>query len=446
MVMSAIRLGCGGVCRSSCGPSLRISDATYSDDMSPLGRLITLCVVISALTVPDTASASSPRDRDPGPTLRISAAKLDKATRCSANVAKAPKAPVLLIHGSGLSAEETWGRSYVPALAQRGHGFCVVDLPNYGMTNEYNNLEYVVAAVRKANRLSRRKIAIVGASKGASEAIAVLRLWPDLPSKVDDVIGIAGVYDNGSTELSRRCDPECPPPLRQLAFGSSYLEALGRWALPQGVSYSLIGTNQDTTVTPQPQANFLPVGTSIQIEEVCPDRAAQHPTSHGLLITDAVAYALMVDALDHPGATSASHIDAGVCDKRHYEGFDYDDFVAGIPSDRSFRDTRVEPPTRCYLRHDCQSATDRGRILRKHRVTTRPNKIVYRAFVERAGEIRLRFNSRTVTRGVTRGRVTLRIPRDARRSTRARFKQLKVQTRTSSYPRWALERAARIRI
>jgi triacylglycerol lipase len=162
---------------------------------------------------------------------------------------------VLLVHGTAVAPEENWGPTYLPVLLDRGHAACTVRLPDYATRDVQANTEYVVTAIRAMAAASSRRISIIGHSQGALLSHTALRMWSDLSPHVDDVIGLAGVYDRGSQDIAARCQSRCPRVLHQLAPGSAFLQDIARRALPTGPAYTNIGTIGDSTVTPQPAAH-----------------------------------------------------------------------------------------------------------------------------------------------------------------------------------------------
>jgi triacylglycerol lipase len=227
------------------------------------------------LTVPSMPHASANKtgnsSEGPGPAMLSPRADRLDALSCSGDLDDARHAPVLLVPGTTLTPEQNWGPTYRPVLLDRGHAVCMVRLPAYATRDVQANIEYVATAIRTMAARASRKISIIGGSQGALLPQVALRTWPDLPAHVDDVIGVAGVYDRGSEELVRRCRSTCLPVLHQMATGSAFLSAIGRRPLPGGPSYTNIGTRGDQTVTPQPARTGSPA----------PRRSWSRTSAHG---------------------------------------------------------------------------------------------------------------------------------------------------------------------
>jgi triacylglycerol lipase len=119
--------------------------------------------------------------------------------------------PVLLIHGTGVLPHENWSWGYERDLKARGHGVCIVTLPNRGFDDIQRSVEYTATAIEQVEQRSGQKIAIVGHSQGGLQPLFALRLWPQLAEQVDDVVGISGVYDNGSESIGSCHETGCSP-------------------------------------------------------------------------------------------------------------------------------------------------------------------------------------------------------------------------------------------
>lgn len=382
------------------------------------------------------ASATAPV----GPPMVSSAAARHAAVRCFGDLADPARPVVLLIPGTGLTAEENWSPTYRPALRARGFATCQVQLPAYATRDLQVSAEYVATAIRDVHRASGRLISLVGLSQGALLPRVALKIWPSLALEVEDVIGLGGVYDAGSAGVNERCSTSCAPALQQMRSHAALLSALGRRPLPDGPSYSNVGTLADLTVTPQPSANEQRGSRSIQVQEVCPGRG-ESTNAHAYLAGDAVAFALVLDALVASGTGSADRIPTTVCDEQYYPEFDEETWTALAPVIGSRLNGKVgtEPAVRCYLDADCRDVDARGRLLSLSRKTVKGRKVVWTGQVVKAGTVRLRLAGRTVARRVSPGRVVLQmtVPR------RARY--LRVETMPSGYRVWGLESIHRVR-
>ncbi len=407
-------------------------------NVNPLGAALLAAVLI---IVPMGASASGNATFS-GPRLTTAVDRMTSAVSCSSGVGEAARpTPVLLVHGSGGTSREAWAHSYQPSLTARGHAVCTVDLPAFGVGDVQVSTEYVVHAIRRVHALAGRPISVIGLSKGAFEIVLAMRMWRDLASKVDDVVGLAGVYDLGSQTIATRCDTRgaCVPAFHQIRAGSPFLQAVRSWPLPAGPSYTLLGSRQDRTVTPQPAANAMPGALSLMVEDVCPSRGVS--VTHGMFVGDAVAHALALDALDHPGRADRARLDPAVCEKQYYDAFDEEGHRAAQVV-RSYAETATAPAVRCYYLRNCSDASSRGRLIRDVEVRVRASRIVVRAAAVRPGTIELRLAGKRVVRKVIPGQVRLRIARPVTRT--ARMKTLRVRTDLPAYTAWAPEHRTRV--
>ena len=389
--------------------------------MPPLGRfLATAALAAAALAWPAAAGAQ--------------ASEAPAALRCGGDLARAPRTPVLLIHGTGVTAEENWAWGYAKALRDRGHGVCTIDLPQKATVDMQDSVLFTVAAIREVARRGGRRIATVGHSQGAAQAVLALRAWPSLAPLVDDVIGLSGAYDRGSDAIAQRCARRCIAPFWQFRPGSHLLAALARRPPPPGPSFTAIGTLYDTVVTPQPQANAVPGGRSMEIQDVCPGRRFAGDLDHIHMAADAVAYALAVDALDHPGPADPRRVSPVNCALDVFPGADPVRLATLAPAlARSFQgegsapEVDGEPPLRCPLLERCGSdapVLSSARLARRRVRAGRPIALVVGA--QRTGRVRLRFMRRGAPAGtspsvaVAPGAALVRIPARTCRSTRGR--------------------------
>lgn len=389
--------------------------------------------VLAALCLPATAAA------DPGPPLTEPAAALRDAVTCAGNPRSSARTPVLLVHGTGATSAENWDVGYKPALLRRGHAVCTVDLPNFGYGDVQRSVEYVVAAIRDVNRRAGRRISIVGQSQGGFQPVYALRVWPDLGGRVDDFVGLAGVYDRGTEDAGSCATEGCVPAAVQLGSRSRLLTELARRPLPAGPSFTAIGTLTDDTVTPQPQANALPGGKSMQIQDLCPGRDIPGNMDHILMAGDAAAYALALDALDHRGPAEVGRADRAACAKNFFDDVDYVRLAQVAPAvlTRSRTEkTRSEPTVRCFMRAACKDIFQRGRMVTtaSARRRGRTIRVVLRAQSPGLLRVRLARVRVKVRVSATTSRATLTLRTSSKR------RRIAVETLPAGYTAWARER------
>lgn len=238
----------------------------------------------------------------PGPPYTTPVKVLDRALECTPG-ARGRKTAVL-VQGTGMTADETWGWGYERALPRVGFAVCTVEFAGRSLVSIFNQADYMVYAIRKARRLSGQKVSVIGHSQGGSHPLWAMKFWPDVRDAVDDYIGIApGV--NGARVGDVACvTGSCAALAWQVRFGSKYLTRLHEGGLPVGPSYTNIYTEFDEVAYPQPEASHIPGGSNVSVQSVCPARVVEH----GTILGDSVAWALTVDALRHPGPADPSRL------------------------------------------------------------------------------------------------------------------------------------------
>ncbi|MGH3976484.1 MAG: hypothetical protein ACRDS9_24665 [Pseudonocardiaceae bacterium] len=114
------------------------------------------------------------------------------------------------------------------------------------------------------------------------------------------------------------CQLACRPSVWQQSIGSRFLTALNAGQETfAGISYTVVCTRLDEIVTPNLDDNDLSalhIGagqiSNVAIQDICVTNTADHLT---VGTSDAVGYALALDAIDHPGPADPARIDRSVC-------------------------------------------------------------------------------------------------------------------------------------
>jgi hypothetical protein len=161
---------------------------------------------------------------------------------------------------------------------------------------------------------SGRPVNVVGVSQGGMLPRWALKWWPDVRSLVGDVVGLAPDNHGISPALAGVCSSPCPPATRQQLPGSQFLAALnGGDETPGRLSYSVISSATDVNVPPpSPSLVGERDDSNTQVQEICPGREVDHVH----IQYDAVAIALVIDALGHGGPARASRISGTTCAKK----------------------------------------------------------------------------------------------------------------------------------
>ena len=332
------------------------------------------CAATTLASASSAVAAGFAAPDTPGPALSVAQDKLDAALQCSAKgVDHATRAPVLLVQGTGASAKDNWSWTYEPALDKLGIGWCAVDLPDHATGDVQVNGEYVVNAIRRMHARAGRRIAIIGHSQGGMVPRWALRFWPDTRPMVDDLIGFAP-SNHGTITAGPTCNDAdgCSAADWQQADTSQFMKALNSFAETwKGTSYTNVYTHNDEIVQPNRDAtgsSSLHTGegaiTNVATQDLCPSDPYEH-LSIGLV--DPVAYALAVDALNHPGPADPKRIGLEVCAQDVHPGInratyakDASDAAADYAAYNS-KALHAEPPLACYTTASCAPRTCRSR-------------------------------------------------------------------------------------
>lgn len=204
-------------------------------------------------------------------------------------------------------------------------------LPNHAMDDIQVSSEYVVAAVRTMAARTHRRVSIIGHSQGGLEPRWALRWWPDVRAHVSRYIGLAS--PNHGIDAADLCvsSGNCWPAVWQFAHGSKFLAALNSGSeTPGTTAYTAVYTLTDELVQPAlpaPTAALARAANSstIAIQDICPGR----PVNHIALMDDAVAYAIVLDALHSTRPAQAAHISRLTCAQVTMPGLTPLDAVVG---------------------------------------------------------------------------------------------------------------------
>ena len=290
---------------------------------SAMAVLLASALPVAPVRATDRTYAAVDR---PGPALSVPPAVLAQSLSCTGGLAGAERAPVLLVPATWVSPREHYSWNYMRAFDALGWPYCEVTTPKHAMEDMQISAEYVVYAIRTMYEQAGRPIAILGGSQGGTLPRWALRFWPDVRPMVEDHIGLAPP-NHGALGPLVFCTPDCAPALWQLRYGSNFMRALNSGQETfEGISYTAIYTHQDQIVTPA----FDDTGSSslhggggdvanVALQDVC----ALHVAEHAKAITyDAVAYALVIDALTHDGPADPARINPRVCDQEFHPGVD----------------------------------------------------------------------------------------------------------------------------
>jgi triacylglycerol lipase len=256
-----------------------------------LKRIALLAVSLLALTAA-TASADPPLD--------VPTSTLQAALQCPATFSHPDRNPVLLVHGTGLNADQSWDWNYELALPHAGYDWCAVNLPDQALGDIQVASEYVVYAIEHIHALTHRELTVITHSQGGMEGRWALRWWTTARNDTADLIDLASP-NHGIIAADACADSgNCWPAVWQMASGSHFLTALNSVSeTPGNVAYTQIYSQTDELVEPSttpPLAGGANT-SNIAIQSICPGRVVHHAG----LLSDPVVWELVLDAMSHPG-------------------------------------------------------------------------------------------------------------------------------------------------
>lgn len=282
-----------------------------------LTRTVLSASLFLATTV--AGATASQASESNGPSLQTPAAVLNDALRCAGDLRTSEQVPVLLVPGTFETSEQAYSWGYERVLRASGHPVCTVSLPDYGVGDMQLTVEYVVNAVRVMNENSGgKKISIIGHSQGGLLAGWAVRYWPDLSNRVEDIISLDSPYGGTATGNVICGIGYCPVLAWQVRRGSNWSKAMRSAPVPTEVSYTSIGSRFTDLITPSPDATYLPGATQVIVQDICPGRYVGHLD----MLSDAVAHAVVIDALGHVGPAKPGRIPRSTCLSKDFPGMD----------------------------------------------------------------------------------------------------------------------------
>jgi triacylglycerol esterase/lipase EstA (alpha/beta hydrolase family) len=356
-------------------------------------RVLRLLALATAAFAAQTGAASAityaPVDR-PGPALDVPAPQLSQAMRCTANLTSAARAPVLFVTPTLVDPDEAFF-GYERAFGASGTPYCTLTIPYFTTEDIQLSAEYVVYGVRRIHAETGEQVTMLGWSQGGGpEPRRALRFWPDIRPMVSKLIDIEAPNHGtillhtlcaGRTCANALCPATCVPALWQQADNSAFTAALnsGHETFP-GIAYTNIYSHTSQFVQP----NLNSSGTTslhggggaianIATQDICPLNVADHLAYY----YDPVAYAIVLDALDHPGPADPARINHAVCAQvsmPYVNPVDIPATTAGIYQkiflDRFINEPHVsrEPALKCYVTASCPGAARAVRRSRARRI------------------------------------------------------------------------------
>ncbi|KAI6795966.1 hypothetical protein KC361_g4706 [Hortaea werneckii] len=239
----------------------------------------------------------------------VDAETLASALTCPNGSPTASSPPILLVHGTSTTGEETWGDGYVPALKEKGFTACYVTLPGRAMADMQVSSEYVAYNLHYLSQLSGGlKPAVISHSQGGPNTQWALQFWPSTRSVTSSFIPLSPDFegiDLFGSDLSKFCIGDlCQASIWQQSDGSNYFKALHGHDFAALVPTTVVWTKTDGVVEPAKINARLPGSTAISLQDLCPLRF----TTHIQMTMDAAAFAIALDSLQHGGIGSLARV------------------------------------------------------------------------------------------------------------------------------------------
>lgn len=246
------------------------------------------------------------------PPFGVPAGALRAALQCPRRFAHPDRNPVLLVHGTGLNAEESWNWNYGKALPPAGYDWCAVTLPDRALGDIQVSTEYVVYAIEQIHARTHRQLTVITHSQGGMEGRWAMRWFTRARSDTADLIDLAS--PNHGITLADWCadSGNCWPAVWQMATRSHFLHALNSVSeTPGRTAYTQIYSQTDELVEPSttPPLKGGANTANIAIQSICPGR----PVHHAGLLSDPVVWELVLDAITHSGPANAARVDRTAC-------------------------------------------------------------------------------------------------------------------------------------
>ena len=261
------------------------------------------------------------------------------------------KTPVLFVPGTASYGGTNFANNLRKLLTGVPYADPVwLNVPNAMLEDAQDNSEYVAYAINYISAISGsvsepKKMAVISWSQGGLDTQWVLKYWPSTRQIVQDFLPVSpdfhGTVIGNALCLNAGGDLNfCAPSLIQQERNSNYVTQLRKNGgdkafVPTTTFYSAF----DEVVEPM-QGNaasaYLPSGgpdapaSNNEVQTVCALQPGGSFYGHAGVLFNPLTYALVVDALTHPGTTGqVSRIDReAVCADFAAPGLDLDDVLA----------------------------------------------------------------------------------------------------------------------
>lgn len=272
-------------------------------------ELLLLIFSVHSLASPILRYGTTNLARTADAAYSVDTSTLAAALTCPYSSPTTSSPPVLLVHGTGTTGEQSWGDGYAPALKDNGYTACYVTLPGRAMGDMQVSAEYVAYNIHAISQLAGgAKTSIISHSQGGPNVQWALQFFPSTRSVVSSFIALSpdftGITLLGS-KLSKICVGKlCQASLWQQSAASQYYEALHYDNFQALVPTTSIYTQFDGIINPPKVNAQLPGATVVAVQSLCPLRGTTHPA----MTVDSAAFALALDALNHGGKASVLRV------------------------------------------------------------------------------------------------------------------------------------------
>lgn len=253
------------------------------------------------------------------------------------------KQPVILSPGTGLFGGEDFITNLIPLLQNSSFGDPVwINPPSQTLGDAQLTAEIDAYAINYIAAISGRKVAAITESQGSLDVQWALKYWPSTRQNMTDFIPVSGdlkgtiLFDDPAADLSG-----IPAFFQQRNTGSDFIATLrSNNGSSAYVPTTAIYTATDEIVEPQQGVgasgyfdDVRGVGvTNNEIQTVCPLLPAGGPFGHIDVLLNSLVWALIKDALTHPGPGRTSRLDLSVvCNEVLAPGLTAADLLATFP-------------------------------------------------------------------------------------------------------------------
>ncbi|KAK2025272.1 alpha/beta-hydrolase [Colletotrichum zoysiae] len=241
--------------------------------------------------------------------------------------ASSGKQPVILIPGTAVMAGSTYRANLGPLLDKSDFANPLwVNIPDASFDDAQESSEYVAYAMNYIQTSTGRKPAVVAWGQGSLNVQWAFKYWPSTRDAVTDLVALGPDF-HGTTVAFPGCDSilsilGCAPSVYQHMYGSQFVRTLRADGGDSAyVPTTSIFSSADQIVQPQSGSKASALindargaeASNIEVRAACPNTPAGASVTHEGLLYNALAFALLKDALAHEGPGRLERIDKKVC-------------------------------------------------------------------------------------------------------------------------------------